>query len=310
MRDVLYLFVFGRVVIAAAGPFAICGEPLVSACARKGTDYVDITGKFSLSLFPVVSSPGVRRFWFWARTGEAPWVAQMIERYEETARKNGSILVPMAGFDSVPSDLGCFLAVNHAKSALNVAPHSVCSYFVAQGGASGGTLRSIFNLTRDNEMRKRIRDTLALCRKGMIYDQSKGRLLEDSEIESSVQKVSDAVKPGYSGDVQAYVAPFLMAGANTRVVRRSAALSATANHRYSQPDTPFSYKEVMLAKSWLQSCIITFVTYFSMLLFMVPGFSRLGFWLAPPSGEVSLFGIVGQVLVSEERQLSHYAGPL
>ena len=34
-----------RVLIAAAGPFAVCGEPLVSACVRSGTDYLDITGK-------------------------------------------------------------------------------------------------------------------------------------------------------------------------------------------------------------------------------------------------------------------------
>src|SRR5262245_42481651 len=34
-----------RVVLTTVGPFAQHGEPLVAACVREGTDYVDITGE-------------------------------------------------------------------------------------------------------------------------------------------------------------------------------------------------------------------------------------------------------------------------
>ena len=33
-----------KVVIAVAGPFAAVGTPVVQACVRNGTHYVDITG--------------------------------------------------------------------------------------------------------------------------------------------------------------------------------------------------------------------------------------------------------------------------
>lgn len=211
----------------------------------------------------------------------------MIEKYGEPARSSGSILVPMAGFDSVPSDLGCFLAVQYAKKCFTQPPSSARSYFAVKGGASGGTLRSIFNLLKDGDMRKRASDTLGLCGNAMVFDSSKSRSLRRDEITSSVKKMSDVVKPAYSDDVQQYVAPFIMAGANTRVVRRSAALASITTERYSPPNVAFGYDEVMLAKSWIQSCMITFVTYFFMMLLMVPGATRLGNWLAPASGEVS-----------------------
>jgi len=34
-----------KVVIACAGPYAQIGTPVVDACVRLGTHYVDITGK-------------------------------------------------------------------------------------------------------------------------------------------------------------------------------------------------------------------------------------------------------------------------
>jgi short subunit dehydrogenase-like uncharacterized protein len=34
-----------RVVITTVGPYVRHGEPLVAACARAGTDYVDLTGE-------------------------------------------------------------------------------------------------------------------------------------------------------------------------------------------------------------------------------------------------------------------------
>src|SRR5437764_813685 len=34
-----------RVIITTVGPYIEYGEPLVAACARHGTDYVDLTGE-------------------------------------------------------------------------------------------------------------------------------------------------------------------------------------------------------------------------------------------------------------------------
>lgn len=72
-----------RCVLTTVGPFSLYGEPLVRACARNGTDYVDTTG-------------------------ETTFVADMIRAYHDQARANGAIIVSMCGFDSIPADLGTY----------------------------------------------------------------------------------------------------------------------------------------------------------------------------------------------------------
>lgn len=56
-----------RVLLNTVGPYAIHGEPVVAACARQGTHYLDVTG-------------------------EAPWVSDMIKKYDGIARSNGAVV--------------------------------------------------------------------------------------------------------------------------------------------------------------------------------------------------------------------------
>ena len=76
-----------RVIISCMGPFSIHGTAVVDACVRLGADYVDITG-------------------------ESPWVKTIIDKYDEDANKNGVLIVPMCGFESVPSDMAAFAWVD------------------------------------------------------------------------------------------------------------------------------------------------------------------------------------------------------
>ena len=70
-----------RCVLSTVGPYTHYGEPLVAACARNGTDYVDLSG-------------------------EVLWMKDMIEHYGSAARASGARIVHSCGFDSVPFDLG------------------------------------------------------------------------------------------------------------------------------------------------------------------------------------------------------------
>ncbi|MFY7904653.1 MAG: saccharopine dehydrogenase NADP-binding domain-containing protein, partial [Burkholderiaceae bacterium] len=74
-----------RVVLSTAGPFALYGTPLVEACVRHGSHYVDITG-------------------------ETPWVKGLIERLHTRAAQQHTRIIPCCGFDSIPSDIGTYLA--------------------------------------------------------------------------------------------------------------------------------------------------------------------------------------------------------
>jgi len=110
-----------RVVITTVGPYARYGEPLVSACARAGTDYVDLTG-------------------------EPEFVDRMIERYDEEARKTGARIVHCCGFDSIPHDLGAYFTVKQLPSDQPI----VVEGFVRGGGQfSGGTWASALGAFAD-----------------------------------------------------------------------------------------------------------------------------------------------------------------
>mmetsp|Transcript_32255 Transcript_32255/g.37328 ORF Transcript_32255/g.37328 Transcript_32255/m.37328 type:complete len:465 (+) Transcript_32255:51-1445(+) len=74
-----------RVVISCAGPYSRYGEAAVVACIAGKAHYVDIAG-------------------------EIPWVSRMISEHDNDARRAGVCLLPLSGYDCVPSELGMVLA--------------------------------------------------------------------------------------------------------------------------------------------------------------------------------------------------------
>ena len=103
-----------RVVATTVGPYLNYGEPLVAACAKAGTDYVDLTG-------------------------EPEFVDRMYVGYHEQAATSGARLVHACGFDSIPHDLGAWFTVKHLPEGV---PLSVRGYVRAGGRFSAGTVHS------------------------------------------------------------------------------------------------------------------------------------------------------------------------
>lgn len=100
-----------RSVIHMAGPFAVTAQPMLNACLRTQTNYVDITGE--IAVFEEV----------WSRRAE-------IERA-------GITVLPGSGFDVVPSD--CVAA--HAAGQLE-RPRALVLAFRGLDSASRGTLQT------------------------------------------------------------------------------------------------------------------------------------------------------------------------
>ena len=186
-----------RVVLSTAGPFALYGSTLVDACVRNGTHYVDITG-------------------------ETPWVRGLIDRYHEQAQSTGTRIIPMCGFDSIPSDISAFLAQQAMQEKFGEPCVSVKTAFSVRGGFNGGTLASALNLVSKGEA-DTAADPFLLNPAGTQPD--------------NVNKHTDVVLPRNDADFSAWLGPFFMAVANTRVVRRSAALLGYGKE--------FSYQEYM-----------------------------------------------------------------
>jgi short subunit dehydrogenase-like uncharacterized protein len=110
-----------RIVLSTAGPFGRYGTPIVDACVRHGTHYVDITG-------------------------ETPWMREIAERYHEPAAAAGTRIIPACGFDSVPSDVGAWLMSAHVRRTFGQPAAEVRAYFQFSGGLNGGTVASLLNM--------------------------------------------------------------------------------------------------------------------------------------------------------------------
>jgi len=180
-------------MLSTAGPFALYGSPVVDACVRFKTHYVDISG-------------------------ETGWVRELIDRYHQRAALEGTRIIPFCGFDSVPSDLGTYLLVRHMRRELGVPCKEAKAFFQLYGGFNGGTVASSFNThesTRPGE----------LSHPFLLNPES-------ARTEYEIERSQDPTRPRYDADIGTWVAPFLMGAINTRVVRRSAALYAQCGEPY------------------------------------------------------------------------------
>lgn len=123
-----------RVLATTVGPYQQHGDPVVAACARAGTDYLDITGEPE----------------FVDRT----WLA-----HHETAAASGARLVHACGFDSVPHDLGARYTVHQLPEGEPITLRGVVR---TNAAFSGGTFHSAIGaFARGRQMRQAARDRRA-----------------------------------------------------------------------------------------------------------------------------------------------------
>ncbi|KAL3685246.1 hypothetical protein R1sor_003268 [Riccia sorocarpa] len=100
-----------RLVVNCVGPFRKYGEPVVAACVDAGVDYLDITG-------------------------EPEFMERIEHKYDEEAKKKGSLVVSACGYDSIPAEMGAiFNARQFQPPAL---PQTCDSYLVV--GTKGGSM--------------------------------------------------------------------------------------------------------------------------------------------------------------------------
>jgi short subunit dehydrogenase-like uncharacterized protein len=177
-----------KVLCTTVGPYALYGSALVTACARHGTHYCDLTG-------------------------EVQWMQRMIAGHQDDAVASGARIVHTCGFDSIPSDMGVLFLQNAMQAAHGVpATHVKYRTVGASGTFSGGTLASMVNMfnemAADPSLRKTLADPYSLNPAGSVRGTD----------------VDDQTGAIYDEDFKRWTIPFMMAAINTRVVRRSNAL--------------------------------------------------------------------------------------
>lgn len=215
-----------RVVLSTAGPFHRYGSKLVASCVKNSTHYVDITG-------------------------ENFWVKQMIDQHHLVAKKKGIRIVPSCGYDSIPSDLGCFFSASSFGKEVSF----IHSFHTMKGETSGGTIETMFSSRFET---------------GLF-----GRFALNPELSvSSKQKelTTDRVSVEKNSTINAWTGPFVMAMANTRVVRRGAALLEELGEGYGKD---FVYKEHAYYSSATTAYITTLFLGFLGLVIATPFLNRL-----------------------------------
>lgn len=175
-----------NVVITTVGPYAKYGFPLVDACIRQATDYVDITG-------------------------EPNFIRQTSQLYHESALKKGVRIVHSTGFDSIPSDLGAFILANHFKEKGLETANIRMTINDAKGGVSGGTIASACTMAEmmtfsDFSALARDADYLAVKGTSRTKNPWNGTILH------------------YDKGFKKWQSVFVMEGVNMRMVRRSSSL--------------------------------------------------------------------------------------
>ena len=177
-----------KVICTTVGPYAKYGTNLIKACIKTGTNYCDITG-------------------------ETQWIRKIIDKYHNSAVEKKIKIINSCGFDSIPSDMGVFYSQKKIfEKTGKYATMINMRVAGAKGGISGGTYNSLSNVLEEALIDKDVRKTLAnpygLNPIGKQFGPDKADLRK-----VIFDKVSNS-----------WIAPFVMAGINTKIVRRSHAL--------------------------------------------------------------------------------------
>ena len=215
-----------RVICTTVGPYAKYGSKLVSSCVNNQTHYCDLAG-------------------------EVQWIRKMIDEHHEIAKANGTKIVNSCGFDSIPSDLGVYFIQKQSLEKYNQkAKHIKMRVAGAKGGISGGTYESLSNVSKeaysDKDIFKVVIDPYGLNPLGELNGLDK----------------YDLRKIIYDKASDSWIGPFVMAAINTKIVRRSNALSGYAYGK------DFMYDEATLSGKGLKGKFRAYVSALPLALLM------------------------------------------
>jgi short subunit dehydrogenase-like uncharacterized protein len=194
-----------RTVATTVGPYALYGSSVVEFCAKFGTHYVDITG-------------------------EVGWVQAMIQQWQTTAKKTGSILISFCGHDSVPWDLSVMKMQKMLKKECNDTLTSVSFLDQAVGGAGGGTIATILSGIEGDAVHSAPHvDHFRLNANGVV---------SQSSFRSNLPLWIHRARSPWDSDRKRWTMPFIMAFVNAKVIRWS--------HSLRDDGTELTYFEAMV----------------------------------------------------------------
>jgi short subunit dehydrogenase-like uncharacterized protein len=223
------------VVINCAGPYSKYSNLVVEACASVGCDYVDITG-------------------------EVAWAAEMRAKHSVAAKKSGARIISLCGYDSIPSDLAVFGAVQalKQKTSKDIQIDNARIWHQVFGLPNGGTIHTFCDIPMDimNDLfetpMKKFRpvpyfvgDPLSLAHPDKVkrspqYQPNKNAMAKGEWLNQLVH-----IEPDFFYGISL---PFAMSAVNMKVVQASAvALKYGNNFKAQERALPLGYLGTKLA---------------------------------------------------------------
>lgn len=122
-----------RCIINLVGPYRQFGaDKIIAACVQQKTHYVDLNG-------------------------ETSFTQEVIAKFHDQARQAGVVIACSSGYDSVPSDLTSYLAVQHFKAnhddpvtSVHVSTRAAPIPLEVNGAFSTGTLLSLIDMADED----------------------------------------------------------------------------------------------------------------------------------------------------------------
>ena len=203
-----------KVICSTVGPYSKYGSLLVKSCIKTNTHYCDLAG-------------------------EAQWIRKIVDTYHQEAKNKKVRIVNSCGFDSIPSDMGVYF-IHKNLPDVNIKLDNISMRLSGfKGSLSGGTYASMNNIiteaSKDSLIRKILTNPYGLNPEGQRSGPDK----------------RDLNKVKYDEDSKSWIAPFMMAGINTKIVRRSNALS---NYSYGKN---FTYDESVMTGDGFKGTWVT-----------------------------------------------------
>ncbi|KAH7125474.1 Saccharopine dehydrogenase-domain-containing protein [Dendryphion nanum] len=232
-----------RLILTTVGPYMFHGEPVLAACAENGTHYLDCTG-------------------------EIPWYYDMVARYDEVAKRNGAIIIPQCGLDSVPADISSYVLAKHIRKTLQAPTSSVTmTLYAFKTGVSGGTSATALNLFSKYSL-KHLGESMKPYSISPVKPTAPSKPLKG---ESFLHRIFQLPYISELGGIQT---TGTMAAVDTCIVHRSWGLFETIAKTSSQSDlsygSKFRFTEYMRSKSLIGAASWKF------------GFNLIGLLLAIP----------------------------
>ncbi|KZV96731.1 saccharopine dehydrogenase [Exidia glandulosa HHB12029] len=228
-----------KVIINTVGPFWKYSTPVITACARLGKHYVDLTG-------------------------ETFWIYSVLRQVDTLASHTGAIIIPSCGLDSLPADLSAFLSVRTLQNYCDArqitwsgAGRSLTGYDMPLS-PSGGTLE-----TMAVALSSVPRDVLSDSMQPYALSPVKGT---DSPVHRALYRMRDA---SFS-----WGSFFIMSPANRAIVHRSWGMFELQAQLFRGPSASygakFQYDEFLAASNPLSALLSSITIAIAGLFILLP----------------------------------------